>query len=399
MPHFAGSILLLLHLLPLIAGLAYEPYNPVANPGAVVTQGGTRITVLTPTLVRFDTPGSLGFDDRASFQVVNRNLPVPFFTVTTLNSSAVRVTTSVLTITVVDGGGGHKQTCLAANASTDAIQPTRSPTWPNGLDYPNGTLQVVTQAGCCAACNADPLCNIWVWASDTGLCWPLDSDGGVKPGTSRVLGGSQAPLSRGISVSFTGPGGSTVTWDPSISDPANLNGTYSALDCYSTPMECNSEYYGRMGEGLLSQAGWSFLLDPTARMDPAPTSPAGLNDWWSLQGIPGYDVYFQANPSLDYKGAMKEWVSVLGRPALLPRSAFGVWWSRYYEYTQDTIVQEVLSGYANYSIPLNNLVLDMVRGRLLPCHWRLACGGAQLLPNRVPHFPPPPTHTHTQKFS
>jgi alpha-glucosidase (family GH31 glycosyl hydrolase) len=44
---------------------------------------------------------------------------------------------------------------------------------------------------------------------------------------------------------------------------------------------------------------------------------------------------------------------------MLPRSAFGVWWSRYYPYNQSSIVEEVLSGYANFSIPLSNLVLDM----------------------------------------
>jgi hypothetical protein len=39
--------------------------------------------------VRFDSNTSLGFDDRATFSVVNRNLPVPAFTVTQLNASAV----------------------------------------------------------------------------------------------------------------------------------------------------------------------------------------------------------------------------------------------------------------------------------------------------------------------
>ena len=91
----------------------------------------------------------------------------------------------------------------------------------------------------------------------------------------------------------------------------------------------------------------------------APANPAGLPQWWSLEALPQFDVYFQANPALDYKGALREWVGVLGRPALLPRAAFGVWWSRYYPYSQQTFTDEVLSGYANNSIPLNMVVFDM----------------------------------------
>ena len=62
---------------------------------------------------------------------------------------------------------------------------------------------------------------------------------------------------------------------------------------------------------------------------------------------------------MDYRAAMAEWMSILGRPAMLPRSAFGVWWSRYYRYSEETIVSEVLDGYRNHSIPLNALVMDM----------------------------------------
>jgi len=32
---------------------------------------------------------------------------------------------------------------------------------------------------------------------------------------------------------------------------------------------------------------------------------------------------------------------------------------RYYSYSAESIVDEVLSGYANHSLPLTNLVLDM----------------------------------------
>ncbi len=54
--------------------------NPVANPEAVVTEGAVRFTVLTPEMIRIEYSPSKQFEDRATFTVVNRNLPVPEFT-------------------------------------------------------------------------------------------------------------------------------------------------------------------------------------------------------------------------------------------------------------------------------------------------------------------------------
>ena len=117
-----------------------------------------------------------------------------------------------------------------------------------------------------------------------------------------------------------------------------------------------------MGSGFISRSGWAVLDDrATGRLVPVATAPAGLPTWWDQSGslIDSFDMYFHAHGDLNFRAALADWVSIMGRPAMLPRSAFGVWWSRYYPYTQQTIVDEVLSGYANFSIPLNNLVFDV----------------------------------------
>lgn len=54
--------------------------NPVANPSAIVTSGNMRFTVLTPEIIRIEWSDQKIFEDRASFTVINRNLPVPQFT-------------------------------------------------------------------------------------------------------------------------------------------------------------------------------------------------------------------------------------------------------------------------------------------------------------------------------
>lgn len=60
---------------------AHSSNNPVANPKAIVTSGDMRFTVLTPQMIRIEWSGKQLFEDRASFSVINRNLPVPAFTV------------------------------------------------------------------------------------------------------------------------------------------------------------------------------------------------------------------------------------------------------------------------------------------------------------------------------
>ena len=54
-------------------------YNPVADPEAVVTSGRARFTVLTPRMIRVQYSSKELFEDRATFAVINRHLPVPEF--------------------------------------------------------------------------------------------------------------------------------------------------------------------------------------------------------------------------------------------------------------------------------------------------------------------------------
>ena len=74
------KILLLLSFacLALIAK-AQDNYEPKADPKAVVVSGCARFTVLTPQMIRIQYSKEKKFEDRATFAVVNRRLPVPAF--------------------------------------------------------------------------------------------------------------------------------------------------------------------------------------------------------------------------------------------------------------------------------------------------------------------------------
>ena len=76
----------LFSLTALLAGcflhLSAEPDNPnpQAHPEAIVTSGRARFTVLTPQMIRIQYSTRQQFEDRATFAVINRELPVPQFT-------------------------------------------------------------------------------------------------------------------------------------------------------------------------------------------------------------------------------------------------------------------------------------------------------------------------------
>ena len=80
-------------LMPAVA----QEYNPVANPQAIVQEGRARFTVLTPEMIRIQYSEKQKFEDRATFAIVNRRLPVPQFTTERVDGYLV-LKTSALTL-------------------------------------------------------------------------------------------------------------------------------------------------------------------------------------------------------------------------------------------------------------------------------------------------------------
>ena len=69
--------------------------NPAANPGAIVEDGNARFTVLTPEMIRIEYSPAGRFEDKATFTVLNRELPVPDFK-TSKKGNTLTITTSKL---------------------------------------------------------------------------------------------------------------------------------------------------------------------------------------------------------------------------------------------------------------------------------------------------------------
>ncbi len=145
-------------------------------------------------------------------------------------------------------------------------------------------------------------------------------------------------------------GAANFTWHPGLADTGNLGGTIRTLDGAHGPRP--------LDPGLLSRDGW-VLVDDSA-------SPLFDNsDWpWAMVRPPAADT---SKPRLDwylfayghdYRAALRDFTEVAGRIPLPPRFAFGIWWSRYWAYT-DSELQQLVQEFHDHTVPLDVLVIDM----------------------------------------
>jgi len=156
--------------------------------------------------------------------------------------------------------------------------------------------------------------------------------------------------------------GKNVVWHPGDKDPENLMGTTRTLD-----EARGSKTQQPMEPGLVSRSGWTLVDDSTRPLfdstdfqfangekspwpwvmeRPANEAPGKYTDWYFF----GYGH--------DYKKALGDYVKVAGRIPLPPRFAFGVWWSRYWAYS-DQELNELVHGFRENDTPLDVLVIDM----------------------------------------
>jgi alpha-glucosidase (family GH31 glycosyl hydrolase) len=152
--------------------------------------------------------------------------------------------------------------------------------------------------------------------------------------------------------------GKPMKWHPGLADDQNLMGTTRTLD-------------GAVGEktrepiepGLVSRSGWAVVDDSSRPLfDSADFSfKGGQNSpWpWVMERPAGdrQDWYFFGYGH-DYRKALGDYVRVAGRIPLPPRFAFGTWWSRYWDYS-DQEIEEIIRGFHENDVPLDVFVIDM----------------------------------------
>lgn len=133
--------------------------------------------------------------------------------------------------------------------------------------------------------------------------------------------------------------------DPAPVTKGNLGGWYRGLDSQSGPVELH--------DGLLSTEGW-YLLDDT-------TSPLLIDQGrWYAERPPRTDAYqdgYLFAYGNDYTRALTDLRDLTGPAPLLPRSAFGNWFSRYQGYGEGAY-RKLLAKFRENRVPLDVLVVD-----------------------------------------
>ena len=122
----------------------------------------------------------------------------------------------------------------------------------------------------------------------------------------------------------------------------NLGGTARTLDVADGRVP--------LGKGLMSIHGFSVVEDSDSLLWTE-------DGWFEPRSHEETDLYFFGYLS-DFTGALQEYYRLSGASPMLPRYAFGNWWSRYYKYTENSYL-ELMKNFAAHKIPLSVAVIDM----------------------------------------
>ena len=165
-----------------------------------------------------------------------------------------------------------------------------------------------------------------------------------------------------LSVTVKKVDGKPVVWHLGDVDPENLQGTTRTLDG-----ALGSKTDEPIEPGLVSRSGWALVDDSTRPLfDSADFSfkEGEKSPWpWVMERPaneqPGsYQDFYFFGYGHDYKQALGDYVKVAGRIPLPPRFAFGAWWSRYWDYT-DQELDELVRSFHENDVPLDVFVIDM----------------------------------------
>lgn len=103
--------------------------------------------------------------------------------------------------------------------------------------------------------------------------------------------------------------------------------------------------------GVLSRNGFAGVDDSDTMLFE--------DDGWVGVRKPGYRVDgYLFTYGHDYRQALKAFFDVSGKPPLLPRWSLGNWWSRYYDYTEQSYI-ELMDKFKEEKVPLSVGVIDM----------------------------------------
>ncbi|MBM9509258.1 ricin-type beta-trefoil lectin domain protein [Actinacidiphila acididurans] len=407
----AGGCLAL--LAATLTGAAAAAPAAHAATAAAVTDGNARFEVLTPTLIRLEYAGDGAFQDGATFNAVNRSFTPPSYTTDVTSDGYREIRTSALTLRWKEGSGPFTSDNTTVTLTSTGVR--AAPSFPSYCALATACQAenaLFTGRAAVAYDHSGSTGSGFVAGYEaTGSGITTDVSGIPAAGAYRLqvrysnAAGGTGSLSTRVGGA-AGPALSlapTSSWDAwsTASATVQLAAGTNALDIVQnsgdtgrvnidsiavTPLsttgypaartDLTTTGYGAGPTDTLG--GWSRTLD-NPRTLPVPEHPGILDrDGWYLLddsrtallgaghtvtdrpshgGQPYQDGYFFGYGQ-NYKQGLADLNALTGGTDLLPQSAYGVWYSRYYAYTTADYENTLLPAFRSGQTPIDWLVVD-----------------------------------------
>jgi hypothetical protein len=409
---FAGAALLA--LVTMVPGTSANA-APVLHKRDVVTDGHARFEILTPTLIRLEYAGDDKFRDSPTFNVPNRNFPPTPYTTDVANGYR-EIHTASLTLRYREGSGPF----TSANTTVHMGSVSAAPEFPSYCAF-DTVCQAEDGLMTGSASPAYDHANysgsgFQAGYTSTGAGLRQEVSGIPSTGTYQLTvryanaqGGDGQNVTRTLATSVDGTPGPTLTlpvtgsWDTwstasvqlpigagthtigvtqTASDSGNVNLDSIAVTPTGASYPSATDPLLTTGYGAGPQdvlGGWDRSLDNPDVL-PMPEHPGILDrDGWYLlddsrdvqlnpdhtvtdppsHGAQPYqDGYFFGYGQNNYKQGLADLNLLTGGTNLLPQSAYGVWYSRYYPYTTADYENTLLPTFRSTFTPIDWLVVD-----------------------------------------
>jgi alpha-glucosidase (family GH31 glycosyl hydrolase) len=385
---------------------------------AAVTDGDARFEVLTPTLIRLEYAGDGVFQDSATFNAVNRSFPAASYT-TDVSNGYREIVTSALTLRYKEGSGPF--TAANTSIAVSGTNKTAAPSFPSYCAFGTACEAEDSLMSWGAAAAYDHAghtgSGFVAGMNQTGSGIERDVSAVPAAGTyqlavryANATGGDGLDTTRTLSTTVNGAPGPALTlpvtasWDTwstvsvpvslhagvnsigvvmNASDSGNVNldslavtapgaaypapgassallttaygaGPTDTLGGWSSSLDNQNPATATERPGILDRDGWYLLDDSRSALL---NSDGTVTDRPTHGSQPYQDGYFFGYGT-NYKQGLADLNALTGGANLLPESAYGVWYSRYYAYSTSDYENTLIPTFRSTFTPIDWLVID-----------------------------------------
>eukprot|EP00928_Gymnodinium_smaydae_P043647 TRINITY_DN29202_c0_g1_i1.p1 TRINITY_DN29202_c0_g1~~TRINITY_DN29202_c0_g1_i1.p1 ORF type:complete len:834 (+),score=80.47 TRINITY_DN29202_c0_g1_i1:47-2548(+) len=303
--------------------------------GNEVVLGDVRVQALSPTLIRVEPKGPIGFEDRTTFTVTNRKFEGVPIKVGQNSSEGTTLTTPHYEILIRHASGIAKFT---THENTDVNNARRSPSYPSGA-------KVSSVEECSELCRKDDSCTAWVYDTAGKLCYPLVAYESTKIASNREFGGTSA----GPSFKVISTAGATL-YDTQLDENAMKH-------LLHWPAPLTAESYALMDHPRFFVPEWGTVPIPDgAKVDPALNQTNGYD---FRNNVVGDTYVFLLGSDLPgWTRSRSEFLQLSGECPLLPDYAYGTWFTYWHAYTEAEAKDDI-KHWEDLKLPLDIWGLDM----------------------------------------